>query len=413
MAVIIVKQSMPPVDGMEIKFMSPGDCEHITGLRVSSDDGDYDFTFRDCHGSDLFGVGNLFRTGAYLSVILDVNRGYAYIQNADNNSYIGSELKKLKSAVLNTYANDGANLTGSGVNGKFKATTSGTISMFNVNGVACSVRCGEESSIDLIAGNWYTFILDGDTVNFSSGGAGGGLNFRVVGGTSEPASPSENTIWINTDVPVSGYEFSATAPAAPVQGMVWVTTGTSSNVEFNALKKNGIKVYPLSAKQYIDGAFVGVEAKSYQDGRWVEWWTNELYTPGTEWEHITGGWKVSEWRYSSQSYSAGAAITTEQADGLRIVQPESTSGAFITELPVDLTNYSRIVADITNVANMEVMLAVCDTIGTYSMTSAVVSNKTTNGGTLSIDVSGLSGNYFVYLAFIRAQTVILHSIRME
>lgn len=45
-----------------------------------------------------------------------------------------------------------------------------------------------------------------------SGGGGNSLNFEVVGGTTEPASPKENTIWINTDVPVKEWMFSNTNP---------------------------------------------------------------------------------------------------------------------------------------------------------------------------------------------------------
>lgn len=104
-------------------------------------------------------------------------------------------------------------------------------------------------------------------------GAGGGasLNFKVVGGTSAPASPKENTIWVNTSAEITSWVFSVTEPETPAAGMVWISVGTTSPVEFNALKKNSIMVYPLSAKQYVSGAWVDKEAKSYQDGAWVDW----------------------------------------------------------------------------------------------------------------------------------------------
>jgi hypothetical protein len=59
-------------------------------------------------------------------------------------------------------------------------------------------------------------------------------------------------------------------------GAVWITTGKSSPVAFNALKKNNITVYPISAKQYVSGAWVDKTAKSYQNGAWVDWW-NPFY----------------------------------------------------------------------------------------------------------------------------------------
>jgi hypothetical protein len=55
--------------------------------------------------------------------------------------------------------------------------------------------------------------------------------------------------------------------------MVWISTGTASPVEFNALKKNGVQVYPISAKQYVGDAWVEKDAKSYQSGAWVDWFT--------------------------------------------------------------------------------------------------------------------------------------------
>lgn len=38
------------------------------------------------------------------------------------------------------------------------------------------------------------------------------LNFDIVGGTSQPANPKGNTIWVNTDTAITGWEFSANEP---------------------------------------------------------------------------------------------------------------------------------------------------------------------------------------------------------
>lgn len=100
------------------------------------------------------------------------------------------------------------------------------------------------------------------------GGGSGGLNFKIVGGTSEPSNPKENTIWVNTDTDITSWIFGVDEPDEPVDGMVWITVGTSSTVAFNVLKKNAIQVYPISAKQYVGGAWVDKEAKCYQDGEW-------------------------------------------------------------------------------------------------------------------------------------------------
>lgn len=103
------------------------------------------------------------------------------------------------------------------------------------------------------------------------GGSAASLNFKVVGGTTQPASARENTIWINTDSEITGWELSPNELADPAEGLVWITTGSSATTQFNALKKNGITIYPVSAFQYIAGVWVDKPAQIFQDGSWVEW----------------------------------------------------------------------------------------------------------------------------------------------
>ncbi len=103
-------------------------------------------------------------------------------------------------------------------------------------------------------------------IGFKHGpGGGAALNFRVIGSPIQPTSARKNDIWVNTSSKIEGWIFSATEPA-PVPGMVWFPVGVASGAAFNALKKNGIVVYPMSAKQHINGAFKNVAAHIYIDG---------------------------------------------------------------------------------------------------------------------------------------------------
>jgi len=96
---------------------------------------------------------------------------------------------------------------------------------------------------------------------FNTTGGGGGLNFKIVGGTTRPiGSIKENTIWVNTDTDISEWEISATQPANATEGMVWLSTGTTSEAAFNALKKNTLIVYPAKAQQYVSGAWKNKDA---------------------------------------------------------------------------------------------------------------------------------------------------------
>lgn len=116
------------------------------------------------------------------------------------------------------------------------------------------------------------------------GGGGSDLNYKVIAVASESALPSsaaENTIAVITTTPITSYVFSATAPTSPTEGMVWFATGTASTVGFNAIKRNGLWVYPTGCQQYVSGAWVTKTAKTYRDGAWADW-DIVLYSSGKQ-----------------------------------------------------------------------------------------------------------------------------------
>lgn len=104
-----------------------------------------------------------------------------------------------------------------------------------------------------------------------NGGGGAGLNFKVVGGPSQrtkPESPSLNMIWVDTEVDISSWTISIARPTDPEPGMVWISTGKFNNYLFNALKKNSIQINPNGIYQYVDDAWVDVNAEIYNGEAW-------------------------------------------------------------------------------------------------------------------------------------------------
>lgn len=241
----------------------------------------------------------------------------------------------------------------------------------------------------------------------NAGGGGGGLNFKVVGGTSAPSSPKENTLWVNTETEISGWVFSAEEPGEPAEGMVWFATGATSTVEFNALKKNGIQVYPISAKQYV-GAWVDKTAKSYQGGVWVEW-TRYLLN-----RVPVIAWQTRAWRYSSVSFLAGMPTAIQANEGVRLSVPDNTTGVYETVEDIDLTDISKIYLEVSNENNIEVTLSVGNRNGTYALESAIANTKIKGtDGTFVLDVGAIGGIQCVYLALPRPQTIIVKRIWVE
>ena len=248
-------------------------------------------------------------------------------------------------------------------------------------------------------GNW-------GRVNIGSGG-GGGLNFEVIGGTSAPSSPKENTIWVNTAVAITSWVFSATAPTSPVAGMVWFKTNVSSVGAFNAIKKNGLWVYPTAGQQYISGAWVVKTVKTWQNSTWADWWNGELYTPGDTWDHITGGWGRAARGTELGSITASSLKTSDNIVAL--------GNLFFTKKTIDLRNYTSLKATVTVTATAgnypkEQFAAIGfssasftdgENIGTkyleYTALFDIAGVKTTTVGTttLSVDISELSSGVVV------------------
>lgn len=98
---------------------------------------------------------------------------------------------------------------------------------------------------------------------------GVGLNFAVVGGTTQPENPVENTIWISTDTEITSWALSNNDPTAPTEGMVRIGIRTNGTATFNALQENAIDITPSSARQYISGEWIKKDCVVYQGGAWV------------------------------------------------------------------------------------------------------------------------------------------------
>ena len=114
---------------------------------------------------------------------------------------------------------------------------------------------------------------------FKSGVSSLPAGLKIVG-NPRPSSPKENTVWCNTDVEITGYYLSATQPENLVQGNIWIKISDSSKVEIGTpLGNDYITIKLDSVSQYVNGAWVDVEAMSYQDGKWVAW-VSYLYKPG-------------------------------------------------------------------------------------------------------------------------------------
>ena len=188
--------------------------------------------------------------------------------------------------------------------------------------------------------------------------------------------------------------------------VVWFPTGTSSVVAFNALKKDTIMVYPLSAKQYINGAWVEVTAKSYQGGEWVDWWNGELYTPGNEWSNFTGGWTARGWIDGGNLSSATPPTVNKNSNCMDITQVgQYACGVVEVRKDQDLSNINYLQIDCEGTSNdCFIDLIVINRTETTCKTSVasvslVTRDASVSRQTFTVDTSSITGHYDIAIRF--------------
>ena len=231
--------------------------------------------------------------------------------------------------------------------------------------------------------NQINNLPDGDNSGSS------GLNFEVVGGTTQPSNPKENTIWVNTSNTITSWTFSIEQPTSPSNGMMWFSTGEYSTVPFNALKNNSMQIYPVYAKQYVNGTWEEKTTKSYQNGEWQTWVRYlYIYKSGDLTGWVSQGaaiWNECEGNPPSIYYDNNMLTITES-----VSYPESGNSrgiAYATSF-FDLTPYDVIYLEVVNVQNpgYYIIATVTDSISGEEYAS-VDCNST---GTKTIDVSGIN-----------------------
>ena len=227
---------------------------------------------------------------------------------------------------------------------------------------------------------------------------GAGLNFKVVG-NPQPENPKANTIWVNTDVEITGWDFLAAEPANPAEGMVWFSTGTESAVAFNALKKNGIQVYPISAKQYVSGAWVDKKAKIYQNGAWVDWVTY-FYKDGNTYDDVTGGYTLNS-DATAEADNIKMHITSDGQVAYIITNNKvNISGISTLYLKFNIkvvSSYSRTPEVHFYVSDNKLTTTGTDSVGSGATVVKTYSEGTDTEDTVPLDVSSVTGEKYIFV----------------
>ena len=222
-------------------------------------------------------------------------------------------------------------------------------------------------------------------------GGSGGLNFEVVGSTTAPTNPSENTIWINTSTAIGEYQMSFVMPAARVDGSaliagdIWIQTGNANTVSINALKKNALHMDIIRACQWDGSAWSDKTVKCYINGNWKD---TILYIFSASYgiDKDSSSWS----QYEINSFSSFTPTY------IRVASNGYSYGNIIDSIPRDVTNYSSLNIKVTRGIISDAWGAYLGIVSSdEDDVSFVKSAAITGEGTFTLDLSDATGSYYI------------------
>jgi len=237
------------------------------------------------------------------------------------------------------------------------------------------------------------------------GGSGGGLNFTVVGGTTQPANPAENTVWVVTDVPAGAWSVSFNTPDPAQEGDIFLKLSPSS-FSVDLTGDGAVTVKISNVLQLVAGAWVQREARIYRNGAWEEAALGERVLLDE------AGWRSG---LSFRTVTDRADITIDNGAYPVTLFMYRYSGAYIPD--IDFTDYDTLEFDLELAANDKALLAVSDTTTYNTSASSELAALRRDGeiprGYYALDVSAITGKHHIKIsAWGISGTMNIYSIRL-
>ena len=216
----------------------------------------------------------------------------------------------------------------------------------------------------------------------AGGGSGSVGGIKVVTGITEPSNPKENMIWVKSVNAGNKHVFSVDEPAEPFEGLIWFSASEDGII--------------TQANVYANGAWNRVDAYMYLSGAWVHIASSivYLYNRGDTCDAVSGGWEAVAWYINSGAIGSPPRLTNVDG-GLTVSPTNGREGLWETRASINLDKIRKVCAIIRGNTNANNNLVVSKGSGASGFPANVKASKDLFNGTVELDVSALSGNYFV------------------
>ena len=239
---------------------------------------------------------------------------------------------------------------------------------------------------------------------------GGGLNLRIVDGNTQPPSPVENLIWINTETRIPNWYWQADEPTEKETGTLWIGSSSVSSNVLSLLRHNVLEVGIGTIRQWNGTEWEIVGGKVYYDGTWHNFQTfvydGSIGDAEQNFNHDVGGYP---WRTSASVVGGSISTAADSFTGrFNTSAGGAGHGVVYSNEKIDFTDVSK--AKITLIATSSGRVTVSRAGVFASASSGRPSDVKTYIGaggsaihTVELDTSGVTGSY--YLGFYCASDV--------
>lgn len=268
--------------------------------------------------------------------------------------------------------------------------------------------------------------------NVGGGSGTGGMNFRVIGASSQPSSPKENDIWIKTSTPILNGQvfFNESVDSfwtGGGNGSVLITyTASSSSLAsttgLNLIVQKGIyrevNANLTGCRQLIGGTWTSMDAYIYHaSSGWVQFSSNIywIFKEGSSWQNgaeFTGAAKAAN---SSQTTNKQAPGASWVGNAIQLTQANQKNGVFMCTHTLPTSRFRTIHVNMTTTnlgSGANTGFFVWNQNGTYFLEN-VVARTTNASGNLTLDISNVNSDYYVGFGLYSQATIVMYNIWMD
>ena len=221
-------------------------------------------------------------------------------------------------------------------------------------------------------------------------GGGGGLNLKVVGGTTQPTAPRENTIWVNTTTAITGYALSPTQPETGTEGLVWLKTA-DTGVEINVGRKNAVLLHLAGGKLHSGGKWLNINAFVYANNVWTQFAQEGLMIFSREEEEYDA--IIAKLKNSSEEGQYLKKSDVNPYIRFYLWYGSEIKRGYYCIAPVDVTNFS--VLEVVGYSNTDKKTAFGLSTAAGTKLDAAKQTFTTDESVNKVDISNLTGEFYI------------------